>query len=151
MLWNTLLLALRAIRRNLMRSFLTMLGIVIGVAAVITMVTLGNGATRAVSDQISSLGSNLLMVRPGQRFGPGAEGGAQLQARRRRGDPQPDRRRRRGRAGGQQSATAVYQARELVDRGHRQQQRLLSGRQLGAGRRPHLQRGRGARRARRSA
>ena len=73
MLWNTLLLALRSIRRNLMRSFLTILGIVIGVAAVITMVTLGNGATRAVSDQISSMGSNLLMVRPGQRYGPGAE------------------------------------------------------------------------------
>ncbi|MCG3201931.1 MAG: Macrolide export ATP-binding/permease protein MacB [Gammaproteobacteria bacterium] len=73
MLWNTLLLALRAIRRNLMRSFLTVLGIVIGVAAVITMVTLGNGATRSVSDQISSMGSNLLMLLPGQRFGPGAE------------------------------------------------------------------------------
>jgi putative ABC transport system permease protein len=73
MLWNTLLLALRAIRRNLMRSFLTILGIVIGVAAVITMVTLGNGATQSVSDQISSMGSNLLLVRPGQRFGPGAE------------------------------------------------------------------------------
>ncbi|MCU0810270.1 MAG: ABC transporter permease [Thiobacillaceae bacterium] len=73
MLWNTLLLALRSIRRNLMRSFLTILGIVIGVAAVITMVTLGNGATRSVSDQISSMGSNLLLVRPGQRFGPGAE------------------------------------------------------------------------------
>jgi putative ABC transport system permease protein len=65
-----LLLALRAIRRNLMRSFLTILGIVIGVGAVITMVTLGNGATRAVSDQISSLGSNLVMVRPGKRLGP---------------------------------------------------------------------------------
>ena len=76
MLWNTLLLALRAIRRNLMRSFLTILGIVIGVAAVITMVTLGNGATQSVSDQISSMGSNLLMVMPGQRFGPGAEPGA---------------------------------------------------------------------------
>ena len=73
MLWNTLLLALRSIRRNLLRSFLTILGIVIGVAAVITMVTLGNGATRSVSDQIASMGSNLLMVRPGQRFGPGAE------------------------------------------------------------------------------
>ena len=72
MLWNTLLLALRAIRRNLLRSFLTILGIVIGVAAVITMVTLGNGATRSVSDQISSMGSNLVMVMPGQRFGPGA-------------------------------------------------------------------------------
>jgi putative ABC transport system permease protein len=76
MLWNTLLLALRSIRRNLMRSFLTILGIVIGVAAVITMVTLGNGATRSVSDQIASMGSNLLMVMPGQRFGPGAEPGA---------------------------------------------------------------------------
>ncbi|MCW8809237.1 MAG: ABC transporter permease [Rhodanobacter sp.] len=69
MLWNTLLLALREIRRNLTRSFLTVLGILIGVAAVITMVTLGNGATAAVSAQISSLGSNLLMVRPGQRLG----------------------------------------------------------------------------------
>ena len=45
MLFNTILLALRSIRRNLMRSFLTILGIVIGVSAVITMVTLGNGAT----------------------------------------------------------------------------------------------------------
>ena len=73
MLWNTLLLALREIRRNLMRSFLTILGIVIGVSAVITMVTLGNGATKVVSDQISSLGSNLLMVRPGKRLGPGRD------------------------------------------------------------------------------
>ncbi|MFA7399763.1 MAG: ABC transporter permease [Sideroxydans sp.] len=72
--WTTLLLALREIRRNLMRSFLTVLGIVIGVAAVVTMVTLGNGATQSVSDQISSLGSNLLMLRPGQRMGPGSGG-----------------------------------------------------------------------------
>jgi putative ABC transport system permease protein len=73
MWWNTLLLALREIRRNLLRSFLTILGIVIGVSAVITMVTLGNGATQAVADQISSLGSNLLMVRPGQRMSPGRD------------------------------------------------------------------------------
>src|SRR5512140_1293214 len=70
MWWSTFLLSLREIRRNLLRSFLTVLGVVIGVAAVITMVTIGNGATRAVSDQISSLGSNLLMIRPGQRLGP---------------------------------------------------------------------------------
>jgi putative ABC transport system permease protein len=76
MLLNTLLLALRSIRRNLLRSFLTILGIVIGVSAVITMVTLGNGATQAVQNQISSLGSNLLQVRPGQRLGPGGGGGA---------------------------------------------------------------------------
>ena len=72
MLLNTLLLALRSIRRNLMRSFLTILGIVIGVSAVITMVTLGNGATLAVQNQISSLGTNLLQIRPGQRMGPGS-------------------------------------------------------------------------------
>jgi len=75
MLLNTLFLALRSIRRNLLRSFLTILGIVIGVSAVITMVTLGNGATLAVQMQISSLGSNLLQVRPGQRMGPGGPGG----------------------------------------------------------------------------
>jgi putative ABC transport system permease protein len=75
MLLNTLLIAMRSIRRNLLRSFLTILGIVIGVSAVITMVTLGNGATQAVQAQISSLGSNLLMVRQGQRQGPGGAGG----------------------------------------------------------------------------
>jgi putative ABC transport system permease protein len=72
MLWETLLLAQREIRRNVLRSSLTILGIVIGVAAVITLVTLGRGATVQISGQIASLGSNLLMVRPGQHFhGPG--------------------------------------------------------------------------------
>jgi len=71
MLWNALLLALREIRRNLMRSALTMLGIVIGVASVIVMVNLGSGATAQVGEQIASLGSNLLMVRTGQRLGFG--------------------------------------------------------------------------------
>ncbi len=73
MLWNSLLLAIRAIRRNKLRSFLTILGVVIGVSAVIVMVTLGDGATQSVKDQISALGSNLLMVRPGQRLGPGRD------------------------------------------------------------------------------
>ena len=67
MLWNALLLALREIRRNILRSGLTTLGIVIGIAAVIIMVTVGNGVTAKVSEQISSLGSNLLMVRAGGR------------------------------------------------------------------------------------
>ena len=75
MLLSVLMLALNSIRRNLLRSFLTILGIVIGVAAVITMVTLGRGATQAVQTQISSLGTNLLMVRLGQRQGPGGGGG----------------------------------------------------------------------------
>ncbi len=71
MLWNALLLAVREIRRNVLRSFLTILGIVIGVAAVIIMVTVGSGATAQVTQQIASLGTNLLMIRPGQRLGPG--------------------------------------------------------------------------------
>jgi putative ABC transport system permease protein len=74
MLGTTIVLALREIRRHLLRSFLTILGIVIGVAAVVTMVTLGNGTTAAVKEQISSLGSNLLQVRPGQGFGRGGGG-----------------------------------------------------------------------------
>ena len=73
---STLLLAMRSIRRNLLRSFLTILGIVIGVSAVITMVTVGNGATLAIQNQISGLGTNLLQVRPGQRMMGGGGGGA---------------------------------------------------------------------------
>ena len=76
MLWTTLLLSLQAIRRNPLRSGLTMLGIVIGVAAVIVMVTIGSGATAQVRQQIASLGSNLLMVTPGRRMGPGQAAGA---------------------------------------------------------------------------
>jgi len=76
MLANALLLALRELRRNVMRSFLTMLGIIIGVAAVIILVTLGGGATKQVTEQISSLGSNLMMVAPGKRMGPGQGSGA---------------------------------------------------------------------------
>ena len=62
MLGASLLLALREIRRHLLRSILTVLGIVIGVAAVITMVTVGNGVTASVREQIASLGANTLMV-----------------------------------------------------------------------------------------
>jgi putative ABC transport system permease protein len=71
MLWETLQISLQEIRRNVLRSSLTILGIVIGVAAVILMVTLGNGATAKVTADIAGLGSNLLQVRPGQRGGPG--------------------------------------------------------------------------------
>jgi putative ABC transport system permease protein len=75
MLLSVLLLALRSVRRNLLRSGLTILGIVIGVAAVITMVSLGQGATLAIEEKISGLGTNLLMVSPGQRIGGGGGGG----------------------------------------------------------------------------
>jgi putative ABC transport system permease protein len=72
MFLETIFIAMREIRRNVLRSSLTILGIVIGVAAVITMVTVGDGATKQVAYEISSLGSNMLDVRPGQSFrGPG--------------------------------------------------------------------------------
>ena len=75
-MWGSVvMLALRSVRRNVLRSFLTILGIVIGVSAVITMVTLGNGATEAIRLQISGLGTNLLLVSPGQRIGGGGGGG----------------------------------------------------------------------------
>src|SRR5512146_1149034 len=74
----TLRIALRALARNKMRSILTMLGIIIGVGAVIAMVGVGQGAQKAVQDQIASMGSNLLFVsagsvsRGGMRMGSGA-------------------------------------------------------------------------------
>jgi putative ABC transport system permease protein len=68
--YETLKLAAQAILRNPMRSFLTVLGIVIGVAAVIAMVTIGNGATARVTADLGKLGSNMLFIVPGQ-FGPG--------------------------------------------------------------------------------
>jgi ABC-type antimicrobial peptide transport system permease subunit len=60
--------ALQAIRANKLRAFLTMLGIIIGVGAVITMVALGTGARRAVEDRIQALGPTLLTIFPGQSF-----------------------------------------------------------------------------------
>lgn len=75
MLWSMINVALREIRRNFLRSILTVLGIVIGVSSVITMVTVGNGATEQVKQQIASMGSNILMITPGKRFGPGQAGG----------------------------------------------------------------------------
>ncbi len=70
MLYEAIRLAYQAIARNAMRSFLTVLGIVIGVAAVIAMVTIGNGTTAKVTADLAKLGSNLLFVSPGQS-GPG--------------------------------------------------------------------------------
>ncbi len=74
MLGTTFLLALRSISRHKLRSFLTTLGIVIGVGAVVAMVTLGKATTAAVQQQISALGTNVLQIRPGQGFGRGGGG-----------------------------------------------------------------------------
>jgi len=68
---EVLSVALGALRANKLRSLLTMLGIVIGVAAVIAMVALGTGAQQAVKDRISSLGTTLLTINPGQQRGAG--------------------------------------------------------------------------------
>jgi putative ABC transport system permease protein len=70
MLVDSLNLAFRALRRNTLRSFLTLLGMVIGVAAVIAMVTIGKGTTAKVAADIAKLGSNQLSISPGQ-LGPG--------------------------------------------------------------------------------
>ncbi len=71
MIGTTILLAFREIRRNPMRSILTTLGIVIGVASVIAMVTLGRSVTARVTSDIASMGTNLLIVAPGaERHGP---------------------------------------------------------------------------------
>lgn len=71
MIGNAFVLAVRQISRNPLRSLLTVLGVVIGVMAVITMVTVGNGASQAIRTQIESFGNNQLMLRPGLRMGPG--------------------------------------------------------------------------------
>ena len=76
MIGNALVLALREIRRNMMRASLTTLGVIIGVAAVIAMVTLGNGATQSVTSSIGSLGRNLLILAPGTRRMGGAQSDA---------------------------------------------------------------------------
>jgi ABC-type antimicrobial peptide transport system permease subunit len=70
MIRETVKLAVQAILRNALRSFLTILGIVIGVGAVIAMVTIGNGTTAKITADLAKLGSNLLFVAPGQ-WGPG--------------------------------------------------------------------------------
>jgi putative ABC transport system permease protein len=67
----TLRIAARALRRNLLRTILTMLGIIIGVGAVITMIAVGSGAQKSVQDRIQALGPTLLSVYPGQSFNRG--------------------------------------------------------------------------------
>jgi putative ABC transport system permease protein len=74
MFGTTFVLAVRSIMRHKLRSILTALGIIIGVAAVVTMVTLGKATTAAVQQQISALGTNILQIRPGQGFGRGGGG-----------------------------------------------------------------------------
>ena len=73
---NVIKIALRALARNKVRSALTMLGIIIGVASVIAMVSLGQGAQQQVQDQISSMGTNMLVVSAGSQRTGGVRGGS---------------------------------------------------------------------------
>lgn len=75
-LGKLVLVALKSIARNKMRSLLTMLGIIIGVGSVITMVALGEGSQKDIEENVASLGTNLLMVRPGSTNSGGVRGGA---------------------------------------------------------------------------
>jgi putative ABC transport system permease protein len=74
-IWNTLWIAVKALRRNAMRTALTALGLIIGVAAVIVMVAIGNGARSSIENQIKSAGTNIITVNAGAGFGP-VRGGA---------------------------------------------------------------------------
>jgi putative ABC transport system permease protein len=76
LLGEILKVAIESIRVNKLRSFLTMLGIIIGIAAVITMVALGEGAQRSVQERIQGLGTNVLTVRPGAQFFGGVDRGS---------------------------------------------------------------------------
>ncbi|MBX6365624.1 MAG: ABC transporter permease [Gemmatimonadetes bacterium] len=74
--WQEIMrVAFSAVRANKLRSFLTMLGIIIGIAAVIAMVALGQGAQRSVEARLATLGTNVLTVRPGQQFMGGVDRG----------------------------------------------------------------------------
>lgn len=73
--WLTLVSALRILRRNPLRAGLTMLGIIIGIGAVVAMVSLGQGATASVQAEISSLGTNVLIIVPGATTVGGVRGG----------------------------------------------------------------------------
>lgn len=68
---NLFKIALRALAANKLRSFLTMLGIIIGVASVIAMLAIGQGSKKSIQSSISEMGSNMIMLRPGQDKGPG--------------------------------------------------------------------------------
>jgi energy-coupling factor transporter ATP-binding protein EcfA2 len=139
MLLNTLLLALRSIRRNLLRSFLTILGIVIGVSAVITMVTLGNGATRVGAEPDLQPGHQPAAGAPRPAHGAlAAAAGAPPPSRTPTPRPSPADRRHAGRgARGAHRRHRGGQRAQLDHQRHRQHQRWLD-RQLEAGSGPQL-------------
>src|SRR5210317_1343530 len=79
-LWKTINIALVALRLNALRSFLTMLGIIIGIASVIVMVSVSSGSKAEIERAIDQLGSNMLNIRPGARMSGGRHGGSGTEA-----------------------------------------------------------------------
>ncbi|MFA6873126.1 MAG: ABC transporter permease, partial [Bacteroidaceae bacterium] len=73
---NLFKIALKALANNKLRSFLTMLGIIIGVASVITMLAIGQGSKRSIQSQIAEMGSNMIMINPGSEM----RGGVRMDA-----------------------------------------------------------------------
>ena len=76
-LWESIRIALTSLRANKLRTVLTMLGIIIGVASVVALLAIGNGAQAAITSQIASIGSNILTIFPGRQRGPGPSAQAQ--------------------------------------------------------------------------
>ena len=130
MIVPVLKIALRALARNKVRSALTMLGIIIGVASVIAMVSLGQGAQKQVQDQISSMGTNLLIVQAGSQRTGGMRGGAGTSIHADAGRRGGDLRRRALGGGGQPSVAAPVTAgggQSELDHASRRRRHHLSG------------------------
>ena len=153
MLCETIRLALLSVRRNVLRSFLTLLGIVIGVAAVIAMITIGSGTTEKVKTDISKLGSNLLVVRAGTAGRARASTSARRRAQLDDKDvaalvARPDRRQRHlGRLA--KAGARRLRHRKPDGRRHRHRHRLFRGARLEGRVGPRLHRIGGAQRRRR--
>src|ERR1700733_8662792 len=71
-IFSLIRIAFKALQRNKLRAFLTMLGIIIGVGAVIAMVAIGEGSKKSIQDQLSSMGSNMITIRPNSNVTAGA-------------------------------------------------------------------------------
>ena len=104
-IFMTLRIALKALARNKLRTALTMLGMIIGVAAVIAMVALGTGAQALIEDQVKSAGTNLITIFPGFSIGGGVKGGAGIEHASRRGRRQGAARPARDRCTSRRSST----------------------------------------------
>jgi len=90
-IWESVAIALRGLAVNKLRTFLTMLGIIIGVASVIALLSIGKGFEKGFSQQIESMGINVIWIIPGNHdiFGEGGDGPASREARRRQRSPEP--------------------------------------------------------------